>query len=150
MIMAEDRELFESLYQMGTKALARREHSKKELLSLFRRHTQNTSVVESVISALIDNNILSEQRFADVICRSKSRHHGADYVKQFLRVHGIPEDSVKEQLEKVFENEREVARNLLSKKLRQQPLMTLLKQRVFLRNKGFSADTISDIVTYKK
>ncbi|CUT17172.1 MULTISPECIES: regulatory protein RecX [Candidatus Ichthyocystis] len=148
--MAEDSKLFESLYQIGIKALARREHSKRELFSIFRRHTQNTTIMESVIFALIDNNILSEQRFADNVCRSKSRNYGANYVKQLLKSHGIPEHSVKEQLEKVSENEREIARNLLSKKLRQQPLMPLLKQRLFLRNKGFSQDTISDVVTYKK
>ncbi|WP_092401212.1 MULTISPECIES: regulatory protein RecX [Candidatus Ichthyocystis] len=148
--MNNNKELFDSLYHRGIRALARREYSQKELISLLMRYCCEEEVVYSVIFALANDGALSNKRFASSVCSVKSTNHGAYYIKKFLKAHDIDDALIVEELKKVQNNEPEVASKLIAKRLRQQPSMSPAKQRLFLKNKGFSLDTINDIFSHKQ
>ncbi|WP_448211458.1 regulatory protein RecX [Colwellia sp. MEBiC06753] len=73
--------------------LSRREHSIKELSQKLQSKLFDQSDIEPVIEFLIDNDYLSNSRFAESVIRNKvSRGYGWQAIRQELKQKGVDSD----------------------------------------------------------
>ena len=103
--------------------LARREHSRWELLQkLKRRFPDSTEVAVSEVQRLSDENLQSDQRFAQDYVRQRSeRGYGLMRVRQGMRERGLSERQLSRALEAAAVNWPALADKVFYKKFGQRP-----------------------------
>ena len=126
--------------------LARREHSYKELMAkITAKYSCSANVVELVLDELVESQLLSDQRFADIYIRSRlNKGFGPERIALELREKGIDQVIITEGLNDSDIDWRDVAFNVWKKKFRLSigHLPTLdysekARQSNFLRYRGF-------------
>ncbi len=105
--------------------------------------------VEEIISKLITENFINEERFAKAYASGKFRHlkWGRIKVKQGLKQHGLSEYCIKKGLAEIDGEEYEATiLKLIERKLPtfkdKNPLLKQQKMLRFLMGKGFEADIV--------
>ncbi len=79
-----------SLRNKALDFLGRREHSVKELRNKISKYSDNSEEVEEVISELIKNNLLSDERYAQALIQQKYQSgYGPNHIEMYLREKGI-------------------------------------------------------------
>lgn len=109
--------------------------------------------VENIISELIDNNFLNEERFATTFARGKFRikHWGRIKIKQHLKQKKVSEYCIKKALSLIDPNEYEkIIIQLIEKKNRElrESDAYIKKQKVirYVVSRGFESDIVLSLI----
>lgn len=133
-----------SLREQAMNYLARREHSRQELLQKLRQKGHETEVIIPVLEKLAEENLQSDARFAENFIQARqSAGYGPRRVAEELRQRGISENLYSEYFEKI--NWPLVLELLCQRKFRGEipkDAKSLSRQQRFLLNRGFSIDDI--------
>lgn len=144
------------LKQKALAFLSRREHSEQELKQKLTRYLENETdyfILESVLSYLKTNGYLSNTRFCESYLRSKAPRYGTRYLKQSLRLKGVEETEISQQLASYVTTEYDRAREIWEKRFHAQDpedVKQYTKQVRFLQGRGFSPEIIRQIVKLKR
>ncbi len=105
-------------------------------------------VIEAVISQLIQNRYLDDERYTDkyIAERKKLGNFSLKAVKYHLGEKGIPREIVEKKLTEADYDEGICARRLLEKRLRRSKIYDKDKTMQYLYSKGFSMDTINEVL----
>ena len=128
--------------------LARREHSRAELMQKLAPHTEEASDVTALLDDLEQRGFLSDPRFAAEFVRAKSRRFGVAYIAYALREKGIAQETITEMLRALDDSELERARRVWQSKFGARPasLDERGKQARFLAGRGFLPEVIRKVL----
>ena len=138
--------------------LARREHSRLELYQKLKQRKFETHVINSELDKLIDEDLLSDERYAEAYLRSRfERGKGPNIILSELLQRGVNELLANHALEGISEEQWcELAYETMNKKLRNETELDYdkqLKLMKFLSYRGFTRDQIEkakDLLNKKK
>jgi regulatory protein len=143
-------EAFTIVYNKALDLVSRREHSRHELMQkLDKRYPETLPIIEEALEKLALNNILDDERFAEMYLNSRARK-GFGPKKIEMELYSKKVDSVLISIAiEAYENWTENAKNELKKKFKgSQPTdyQSKMKQKQFLFNRGFSTQIIEQIL----
>ena len=127
--------------------LARREHSREELRrKLLQRFPDESSLLDTVLDTLANDNLQSDQRFAEAFIDARiSKGQGPHRIRAELRQRGVSELAIDQALNNCevdwFERARQVAEKKYPGK-RCDSFAERGKRSRFLQYRGFSPDHI--------
>jgi len=124
--------------------LARREHSQWELLQkLKRRFPDATELAVSEVQRLSDENLQSDERFAQDYVRARSgRGYGLMRVRQGMRERGLSDLQIAQALESANVDWQALADAVFHKKFGQQPAADVkdtARRARFMQYRGFAS-----------
>ena len=127
--------------------LARRDHSRAELYRKLSPHVcedDEPGEIDRVLDELDRNGLLSDERFASAIARSRSQRFGDARIRYDLRKFGVADDVSAAVLSTLSETEVSRADAVRSKRFAALPASAAerAKQARFLQARGFSLDAI--------
>jgi regulatory protein len=130
--------------------LARREHSLHELGQKLRRRFPDESVVALELARLQDENLQSDQRYAESYLRQRSaRGYGSQRVRREMRDKGLSDEQIADAFAAVEVDWYELAAQVMRKKFGTVPV-TELKEKArrlrFMQYRGFHADHYQHLV----
>jgi regulatory protein len=135
--------------RLAMRCLARREYSKHELTQKLFRQSFESSDIEGVLQDLIKKDFLSDERFADLIIRSRiSALCGPFKIKIELQEKGVDEATVETLLAHYEVDWYSLARKAKEKRFgaaEPEDSKALSKQIRYLKNKGFYQEHISGL-----
>ena len=128
--------------------LARREHSRAELMQKLAPHVEDESEVIALLDDLERRGFLSDARFAAEFVRAKSRRFGAVHIAYALREKGVSQETIDEVLAAVIDGELELAHRAWQAKFDALPasLDERAKQTRFLVGRGFSSEIVRKVL----
>ena len=143
-------EAFALIYNKALDLVSRREHSRHELMQkLNKRFPETLPIIEEALDKLVLNNILDDERFAEMYLNSRARKgFGPKKIEMELYSKKIDSILIGNAIE-AYESWIENAENELQKKFKGiQPTdyTSKMKQKQFLFNRGFSAQIIERIL----
>jgi regulatory protein len=126
--------------------LARREHGVKELARKLQRKGFDPEQIEEVIPVLVQDNLLSDQRFCESMINSRfNRGHGPTKVRYELRKQGVADSVIEGVMTEISPDWHRALVKLIKKKyagsLSGTPAERAKKVR-FLSSRGFSQEMI--------
>jgi len=144
------REAFKLIYNKALDLISRREHSRYELMQkLNKRYPETRSLIEEVLDKLIANNILDDERFAEMYINSRARKgFGPKKIEMELSSKHVESFIISSSLE-AYDNWIENAKKELLKKFKgivPTDYQSKIKQKQFLFNRGFSTQIIERVL----
>lgn len=145
----EDKELLADLKRKALDLLSRRDHSVHELSEKLRRHAPEVEqdMLSQITTQLIELGYLSEQRYVDMLIRSRSaKGQGPARVRQELQLQRVDSELISLSLEASDMDWFELARQVRERRFGlddpgdDQKLRA--KQQRFLYSRGFSSEQI--------
>lgn len=126
--------------------LARREHSRQELVQKLSRRVEDAELVVNVVAQLAQEGLQSDERFADAYCRMRyQKGYGPLRVRMELREKGIAAEQVNCSLERDeldwFARAQEVWQRRFGRQA--EDIKQKSAQYRFLQQRGFTGDQIS-------
>ncbi|HEX8979731.1 MAG TPA: recombination regulator RecX [Parasulfuritortus sp.] len=136
-----------TLRERALNLLARREHSRVELARKLAAHGEPDEITD-LLDTLERENLLSNERYAEVLANVRSGRHGSLRLKADLRDKGVPESVVAEVVRDARENDLESARAVWAKKFGRLPVDAAerAKQMRFLAGRGFPLEIVRRVV----
>ena len=143
-------EAFTVVYNKALDLASRREHSRHELMyKLNKRFPETMPIIEEVLDKLALNNILDDERFAEMYLNSRARKgFGPKKIEMELYSKKVDSLLVGNAIE-AYESWTENAENQLKKKfkgVKPTDYQSKMKQKHFLFNRGFSSQIIEQIL----
>tara|TARA_B100000886_G_C20062358_1_gene342295 strand:+ start:87 stop:527 length:441 start_codon:yes stop_codon:yes gene_type:complete len=143
-------EVFTLIYNKALDLVSRREHSQYELIQkLNKRFPETTPIIEEVVKKLAINNILNDERFAEMYLNSRARKgFGPKKIELELNSRKVETSFISNAIAE-YENWTENAQNELLKKfkgIKPTDYNSKMKQKQFLFNRGFSSQIIERIL----
>lgn len=143
-------ETFALIYNKALDLVSRREHSCYELIQkLNKRFPETMPVIEDVVQKLVTNNILNDERFAEMYLNSRARKgFGPKKIEMELNSKKIDSSFIATAIAE-YDNWAENAENELLKKfkgIKPNDFNSKMKQKQFLFNRGFSTQIIEQIL----
>ena len=143
-------EAFTVVYNKALDLASRREHSRHELMyKLDKRFPETMPIIEEVLDKLALNNILDDERFAEMYLNSRARKgYGPKKIEMELYSKKVDSLLVGNAIE-AYESWTENAENQLKKKfkgVKPTDYQSKMKQKQFLFNRGFSSQIIEQIL----
>lgn len=133
--------LADAAKEQAIRLLARRDHSRLELQRKLALRGYPTDVVESIIARLADQDLQSDQRFAENFVRSTlNRGQGERKIRAGLQSHGIDDGSIAALLDIDDEQWLRLAAKAAQRRFGESPPegdIELVKRGRFLINRGF-------------
>ena len=128
--------------------LARREHSRAELVRKLKVHARPEDDLEVLLDDLSRRKLLSDERYAEGRAQTLSRKFGAARIAHELRENGISEELAAAALKSARATDVKRAREVWRKKFRIAPRTReeRARQMRFLQARGFSFDVIRTVV----
>ena len=127
--------------------LARREHGEQEVTQKLIARGFDAEVVEAAVSALVDDGLLSDSRFAEAFVYSRFRKgSGPQKIHAELRQRGIDDALISVSMETVAGQWLERVREVREKKFGQDPpadFKERCRQMRFLQQRGFTSEQIN-------
>ena len=144
------KEAFQLIYNKALDLISRREHSRYELMQkLNKRYPETRPLIEEVLDKLIVNNILDDERFADMYINSRARKgFGPKKIEMELNSKHVESFIISSSLE-AYDNWIENAKKELLKKFKgivPTDYQSKIKQKQFLFNRGFSTQIIDKVL----
>ena len=140
---------FDSLWARAVRALARREHSVHEFRQKFRAEAPE-ELLDELIEALLRDDLLSDERFAQMLCRSRyKRGVGPVKIEYELHQHQILSEWIEQVMEEYEAQWVEQLRALRSRKYGEQPpkdYRDWARQARFFQGKGFTSEQIHSAI----
>ncbi len=134
--------------------LARREHSRRELINKLKIRGFEGEEVEAYLDRLAENGLQSDQRFAESYVRMRSGSgYGQRRITQELQQRGIAESKISQIYEELELDWHQIALEIWQKKYNQLPgndLKLKAKQSRFLQYRGFDFDIINWIFSQNR
>ena len=135
--------------------LARREHSKRELIIKLRARGCPEKIITQVIDQLAAEGMQSDARFAETFVRSRiDRGRGPLRIRAELIERGIEDEQIVEALLQYEDWWRDLALEAYNKrygeKMPSVDIEERLKRSMFLQRRGFTADQIRYAIEYPK
>ena len=143
-------EAFNVIYNKALDLVSRREHSKYELIQkLNKRFPETMPIIEEVVKKLAVNNILNDERFAEMYLNSRARKgFGPKKIEMELNFKKVDSSFIAIAIAE-YESWTENAQNELLKKfkgVKPTDYNSKMKQKQFLFNRGFSSQIIERIL----
>ena len=143
-------EAFSQIYNKALDLVSRREHSQYELIQkLNKRFPETMPIIEEVVKKLGINNILNDERFAEMYLNSRARKgFGPKKIEMELNYKKVDSSFIAIAIEE-YESWTENAQNELLKKfkgIKPTDYNSKMKQKQFLFNRGFSSQIIERIL----
>jgi regulatory protein len=143
-------EAFTVIYNKALDLVSRREHSKYELIQkLNKRFPETMPIIEEVVKKLAVNNILNDERFAEMYLNSRARKgFGPKKIEMELNFKKVDSSFIAIAIAE-YESWTENAQNELLKKfkgIKPTDYNSKMKQKQFLFNRGFSSQIIERIL----
>ena len=143
-------ETFALIYNKALDLVSRRGHSCYELIQkLNKRFPETMPVIEDVVQKLVTNNILNDERFAEMYLNSRARKgFGPKKIEMELHSKKIDSSFIATAIAE-YDNWAENAENELLKKfkgIKPNDFNSKMKQKQFLFNRGFSTQIIEQIL----
>ena len=137
-----------SLRARALRLLARREHSRQELVRKLSAHAQDGAALESVLDALEAEGFLSERRVVEQIVHARSSRFGARRIARELSEKGIADEAIAAAVQALRSDEAERARAVWRKKFARLPRTPAerARQARFLQGRGFGFDAIRKVL----
>jgi regulatory protein len=140
-----------TLLQRAVALLARREHSRDELVRKLRRHLQEgegAADIDAIVDDLQRRDLLSDRRYAEAIVRTRASRYGNARLAQDLKSRGVTADAAQEALAALAASELQRARALWARRFDALPrsLEERSRQTRFLQSRGFAGDTIRAVL----
>jgi regulatory protein len=140
-----------SLLKRAVALLARREHSRAELAGKLRRRLgegEDDAAVECVLDELQRCGLLSEERYAASVVRTRSARYGNARLKQELKARGVPDAAAAAALTATSASEFERAKTVWVRRFGALPtsLAERARQVRFLQARGFDSAVIRRIL----
>jgi len=135
-----------SINEVAIAALSRREHSVLEMQRKLKNKGFEDDEISSSIARLIENNLLSEERFTEsYINMRKRRGYGPLRIAQELCQRGVSEESFTDYLDRNNPEWRQVMRDQYIKKYGQQLAVEYAekaRRAKYLQSRGFPLDWV--------
>ncbi|MEO8186753.1 MAG: recombination regulator RecX, partial [Burkholderiaceae bacterium] len=146
-----ERPATKSLLSRAIAVLARRDHSRAELSRKLARHIRedaDSAEIDRVLDELDRNGLLSDQRFAGAVARSRSQRFGDARIRYDLRRSGVADDISAAALANLAGSEVARAGAVRSKRFAALPASAAerAQQGRFLQSRGFSLDSIFQVL----
>ncbi len=143
-------EAFKLVYNKALDLVSRREHSCHELIQkLNKRFPETLPIIEAVIEKLVVNNILNDERFAEMYLNSRARKgFGPKKIEIELNSKKVDSLLIANAIAE-YESWEENAKNELFKKfkgIKPTDYKSKMKQKQFLFNRGFNSQIIEQIL----
>ena len=143
-------EAFSVTYNKALDLVSRREHSQYELIQkLNKRFPESMPIIEEVVKKLAVNNILNDERFAEMYLNSRARKgFGPKKIEMELNFKKVDSSFIAIAIAE-YESWTENAQNELLKKfkgIKPTDYNSKMKQKQFLFNRGFSSQIIERIL----
>ena len=141
---------------VAVRLLARREHSRYELMQKLLLRQFQASAITLVLDHLVKKNWQSDERFAEHYVRSAlSKGYGALKIQAGLRERGIPAAMIAEALSKVPDVWLTHIQKVWQKKfgtIVEYGSLSFMKQQRFLQSRGFMGEDIKRLwaILYEK
>ena len=140
-----------SLLSRAIALLARRDHSRAELARKLARYVENDddpAELERVLDELGRNGLLSDERFAAAVARSRSQRFGDARIRYDLKRFGVSNELSATALASLTSSEASRAREVRAKRFAALPASAAerAKQARFLQSRGFSLDSIYQVL----
>lgn len=130
--------------------LARREHSRKELSDKLRPRCEDPADLERVLDALVEDGLLSDERFAESWFRSRlGRGWGPMKMRQEARFKGVSDSQFEQLMSEHQPNWFEMAAEALHRRFGTEPAPDTKEKarRIrFLQSRGFPGDVVFELV----
>jgi regulatory protein len=133
-----------SLKARAMRFLARREHSRTELMRKLAPHAESNEQIEALLDDLVRQGFLSDARYAEMVARTRGARFGSRRVAYELRQKGVPDSLVDKTIGELKDGDLATARVIWQKKFGAFPkdAKEQARQVRFLQSRGFSLDTI--------
>jgi regulatory protein len=139
-------EAYQEIKYTITRLLARREHSRHELVNKLKLRKYHTELSEQWLNKFAQSDIQSDERYAEMLARSKiNKGVGELSIRNEFRLHQIDDGIVNRVLTNLNMEWFEHAVRVLEKKKRQAQLSepkVYQKHYRFMLQRGFSAEQI--------
>jgi regulatory protein len=150
-MVARGRRESRSLFARAVALLARRDHSRAELAAKLRRaltETDDPGEVERVLDALERDKLLSDERYAGTLTRTRAARYGDARVRYDLKSAGVKADTVDRSVASLKGTEVERARAVWTRRFGELPntQQERGRQARFLQARGFSTETIRQVL----
>ena len=136
-----------TLRERALRLLARREHSRAELMRKLAPHAETAAKLDAVLDDLTVRGLLSDERYVDMRLRARAARLGDARLAYELRTQGVSEELVATALAG-GESERVRALGVWQRKFGAlaNDAGERARQIRFLASRGFSAETIRRVV----
>jgi len=139
----------DALRDRALRLLARREHTRHELLVKLAAQAEDPQELSAVLDDLSGSDLLSDHRYASSRVRVRAERFGDARLAHELRAKGVADELVSAALA-VAEDELSRARRVWLRRFGQQPAAAgdtgRARQMRFLASRGFSAETIRRVL----
>ena len=143
--------VYQASYATALRLLARREHSELELRHKLMGRSYTDTIVDTVVMQLVDEGLLSDQRFAEVYVRGRfERGYGPLRIRAELRERGVSGNLAEHMLAGLSRLWVESAGRQRRKRFgRRFPAdyTERAKQMRFLQQRGFTSEQIQAVFT---
>jgi regulatory protein len=128
--------------------LARREHTRAEMMRKLSPHSESPEQVEQLLDALVARGWLSEARFAESRANTLARKFGSRKIEHDLRSRGVSAEVVEQTVARSFAQELDNCRAAWQRKFGVPPQNAAERGRQmrFLAGRGFSADVVRRVL----
>ena len=144
--MSDD--IFNNIYNKSLDLLSRREHSTKEIKEKLLLRFDDCAVIDSVLTKLEKNNLISNLRFAEAYVSSRKRKgFGPKKISFELLSKGVSESITNKAITEEG-GWRKAAKRVFVKKFKNgknSDAKDILKQKTFLQNRGFGFKEIESV-----
>lgn len=133
-----------SLRARALSFLARREHSRAELVRKLQSHAEDPDELKRLLDDFEQRGWLSEKRFVEQTVSRLAAKYGAQRIAHTLREKGVSDAAIAAALADVKDNELSAARCVLRRKFSMPPatIEERARQSRFLQARGFDYDVI--------
>jgi regulatory protein len=151
MAMARGKREARSLHARAIALLARREHSRAELAAKLRRgltEDDDPAEIDRVLDALERERLLSDERYAGVLTRTRGERFGDARVRFDLKSAGVKPETAERALAELKGTELDRARAVWARRFGELPTTAQerARQARFLQSRGFSSATIRSVL----
>lgn len=137
-----------SLKQRALEYLSKREYSAKELGNKLKAFADDTDDIPALIEDFTTRGWLSDTRFTEQVVRARKAKFGVAKVANELREKGVSDALVADAVADIQAGELDNAKRVWQKKFKQAASNRneWAKQARFLQSRGFSFDTIKQVL----
>lgn len=137
-----------TLTQRAVALLARREHSRAELVRKLAPHAGPDDDLNALLDGLEAGGLQSDRRYAERVAHQALRRHGSMRVEQRLRMSGVSGDTLEGALDTARAREPEAALTVLRKRFTEAPATreAWAAQARYLHNRGFRPEVIHQVL----
>lgn len=137
-----------TLTQRAVALLARREHSRAELVRKLAPHAGPDDDLDALLDGLEAGGLQSDRRYAEQVAHQALRRHGSMRVEQRLRLSGVSGDTLEGALDTARAREPEAALAVLRRRFTEAPATreAWAAQARYLHNRGFRPEVIHQVL----